>query len=101
MNILRKFPISSRTRFGAEVGMAYLKYETPIFNHSSGFFGGYYIEKYDYQEALGSRLRASFDWLITPYWGLEFGLQGWLNPIRSYFTIDIKMTYGFLRKKVI
>jgi hypothetical protein len=100
LNVLRKFPVSNKTRFGTEIGFAYLKYETPVFNHISGLFGGYFIERYEVQDAFGSRLRTSFDWLITPYWGFEFGVQGWLNTIRPHLTADIKMTLGFLRRKI-
>lgn len=45
-------------------------------------------------------MRVSFDYLLTRALGIEFGVLGHINPLRSYVRPDIKMTVGFLRKKI-
>jgi len=106
LNAIRKFPMTNRLRLGAELGLTYVQYETPIFeykNSSGGFLSfpsGYRQVGTKERTSFGSRTRVSFDWLLTRALGLEIGVLGQVNPIRSYVRPDIKMTVGFLRRKM-
>ena len=104
ITVIKKFPVSPRARFGADLGVSFINYKTPTFKYVQGdswvASSGYRIKDYNVQKSTGLQARVSFDWLLTPYTGIELSVLGNLNQHQSFISPNIKFVTGFLRKKI-
>ncbi len=111
VSMIQKFStIHQRIRFGTEIGVSLVELETPNFKYveSNSFSGGfslgspsgYRIADYITQKTTGIRLRASIDWLLTRSLGLELGAKANINSLHSNWGMDVKLTTGFLRRRI-
>ena len=104
ITVIKKFPVSPRARFGADLGVSFINYKTPTFKYVQGdswvASSGYRIKDYNIQNSTGLQARVSFDWLLTPYTGIELSVLGNLNQHQSFLSPNIKFVTGFLRKKI-
>lgn len=103
-SFMKIFPIRTkpRVRFGVEGGVSLITYSEAYFRRTSSnfIFGPNYTLTYEKTKTAGLAMRARLEFPLSQVVGLEIALAGNINPIRSFFGLELYLTLGRVRDRI-